>query len=319
MSVIELNRLAESGKIVDFDDNSRLVFISDVHRGDGTIFDSLLPNENIYITALKYYYRNKFTYIEVGDGDELWKNKNFNEIAYCYEEVFKVLNKYNKDQRLYMIYGNHDIIKKNKNFKVKQERALKKIGVNYGKELLDLISNIEFYSGINFNYTPINEKFLVTHGHQIDFINCEMNIVSKYLVRYIWKFLSGVCGFKDPTSSAKSKTRRSRVDIELQNWAKDNCKMLLCGHTHNSRFPELSESPYFNDGCCVLPYAMTAIEIEEGNISLVKWSVDAKDSGVLWVKRKIIGGPQKISSYLLWAKEERIRVSRLRQEEGKKG
>jgi len=252
MSVIELNRLAESGKIVDFDDNSRLVFISDVHRGDGTIFHSLLPNENIYITALKYYYRNKFTYIEVGDGDELWKNKNFNEIAYCYEEVFKVLNKYNKDQRIYMIYGNHDIIKKNKNFKIKQEKALKKIGVNYGKELLDLISNIEFYSGINFNYTPINEKFL-----------------------------SGVCGFKDPTSSAKSKTRRSRVDIELQNWAKDNCKMLLCGHTHNSRFPELSEPPYFNDGCCVLPYAMTAIEVEEGNISLVKWSVDAKDSGVL--------------------------------------
>lgn len=314
MSVKELNQLAENGYVVDFDDDSKFVFISDVHRGDGTSFDSLLPNENIYLTALKYYFKNNFTYVEVGDGDELWKNVNFNEIAYIYEDVFKVLNKYNEDNRLYMIYGNHDIIKKNKNFKVKQEKALRKIGANYGKEFLKLISNINFYSGINFNYIPLNEKFLVTHGHQLDFINCELYVISRFLVRYIWKFLSGVFGFKDPTSSAKSKTKRSRIDIELQNWTRDNYNMLLCGHTHNSRFPELYEPPYFNDGCCVLPYAITAIEIENGNITLVKWSVDATDSGVLWVKRKIIGGPQKISSYLLWAKEERNRSGRLKKE-----
>lgn len=311
MSVKELNKLAESAYEVYFDDNSKFVFISDVHRGDGTSFDSLLPNENIYLTALKYYLKNNFTYVEVGDGDELWKNVNFNEIAYIYEEVFKILNKYNEDNRLYMIYGNHDIIKKNKNFKTKQEKALRKIGANYGDEFLNLISNMDFYPGINFNYSPLNEKFLVTHGHQIDFINCELYAISRFLVRYIWKFLSGVFGFKDPTSSAKSKTKRSGVDKELQNWTRDNYNMLLCGHTHNSRFPGLYEPPYFNDGCCVLPYAMTAIEIEDGNIILVKWSVDAKDSGVLWVKRKVIGGPQKISNYLLWAKEERIRSSRL--------
>lgn len=314
MSVKELNQLAENGYVVDFDDDSKFVFISDVHRGDGTSFDSLLPNENIYLTALKYYFKNNFAYVEVGDGDELWKNVNFNEIAYIYEDVFKMLNEYNEDKRLYMIYGNHDIIKKNKNFKIKQEKALRKIGANYGSEFLKLISNIKFYSGINFNYIPLNEKFLVTHGHQLDFINCELYVISRFLVRYIWKFLSGVFGFKDPTSSAKSKTKRSRIDIELQNWTRDNYNMLLCGHTHNSRFPELYEPPYFNDGCCVLPYAMTAIEIEDGNITLVKWSVDATDSGVLWVKRKIIGGPQKISRYLLWAKEERIRSSRLKKE-----
>lgn len=311
MSEKELNQLCEKGHVIDFDDNSKFVFISDVHRGDGTYFDSLLPNQNIYLTALKYYFRKNFAYVEVGDGDELWKNKNFNEISYTYEDVFKILNKYNKDNRLYMIYGNHDIIKKNKRFKAKQEKALRKIGADYGSGFLDLISNIDFYEGINFNYTPLNEKMLVTHGHQIDFINCELYFISRFLVRYIWKFLSGVCGIKDPTSSAKNKTKMSRVDIELQNWARDNYKILLCGHTHNSRFPGVYEPPYFNDGCCVLPYAMTAIEIEDGSITLVKWSVDAKDSGILWVKRKVIGGPEKISRYLQWAKEERIRSRNL--------
>ena len=83
--------------------------------------------------------------------------------------------------------------------------------------------------------------------------------------------------------------------------------MILCGHTHNSRFPNVYEPPYFNDGCCVLPYAMTAIEIEKGKIKLVKWEINAQETGSLWVVRKIIGGPTPISSYLQYAKEERIK------------
>ncbi len=84
--------------------------------------------------------------------------------------------------------------------------------------------------------------------------------------------------------------------------------MLLCGHTHNSRFPKKNEPPYFNDGCCVLPDSMTSIEIENGEISLIKWSVEAQDNGVLWVRRKVIGGPEKINDYLLWVRNERYRI-----------
>lgn len=310
-----LEYLYDNALTIPFDDSSKIVFISDVHRGDGTYFDALLPNINIYITALKYYLRNDFSYIEVGDGDELWKNRNYNEISYSYEEVFRIFNKFKKKNRIHMIYGNHDIIKRNKRFKEVQEYNLKKIGADYGREFLEFIKDIEFQPGINFLYKPLDEKFLVTHGHQLDFPNNEMWFINRFLVRYIWKFLYGVAGFRDPASSAKTKTRRNSVDIDLQNWARDNGKMLLCGHTHNSRFPGEFEPPYFNDGCCVLPYAMTAMEVEGGNISLLKWSVEAQESGVLWVRRRYIGGPRKISTYLSWAKEERLRVSRLNKKE----
>lgn len=305
-----LDYLYNNALHVPFDDTSKLVFISDVHRGDGTYFDSLLPNINIYLTALKYYLRNQYTYIEVGDGDELWKNRNFNELAYTYEEVFRIFNKYKKKDNIYMIYGNHDMIKKNKNFKNVQKNNLKKIGADYGSEFLKFIDNIEFHEGLNMVYTPLDEKFLVTHGHQIDFGNNELWLINRFLVRYIWKFMSGIGGFKDPSSSAKNKAKRTKVDLQLEKWARDNGKMILCGHTHNSRFPGEFEPPYFNDGCCVLPYAMTAIEIESGDISLVKWSVTAEDSGVLFVRKKIIGGPRKIETFLLWAKEERLRINR---------
>ena len=307
MSEKELKDIYDNGFTLEFNNDSKIVLISDVHRGDGTYADSLLPNRNIYITALKYYLKNNYTYIEVGDGDELWKNKNFNEIAYFYDDIYKLFNKFKSKNDIYCIYGNHDFIKKQKNFIKKQEKSLRKIGANYGKEFIKFINNNEYYAGINLLYKPLEEKILVTHGHQIDFCNNEIWKVNEFLVRYIWRFLNGVAGFKDPTRSAKSKTKRSRVDIKLQNWARDNCTMIICGHTHNSRFPDLYDPPYFNDGCCVYPVSITAIEIEKGKIKLVKWIIDAQDTGSLWVTRKIIAGPAEISSYLQYAKEERVR------------
>lgn len=307
MSVKELENIYENGFTLDFDDDSKIVFISDVHRGDGTYSDSFLPNRNIYITALKYYLKNDYIYIEVGDGDELWKNKNFNEISFFYDDIFKILNKFNKKNNIYCIVGNHDIIKRCRNFKYKEENALKKIGADYGEEFIKFIKDVTFYPGMNLMYKPLGEKFLVVHGHQLDFWNNEAWRINEFLVRYIWKFLNGIAGFKDPTRSAKSKTQRSRIDIKLQDWARDNCTMLLCGHTHNTRFPGLYEPPYFNDGCCVYPYAITTIEIEKGEIKLVKWIIDAQDTGSLWVTRKNIAGPTKIAEYLNYAKEERIR------------
>lgn len=307
MSEKELKDIYDNGFTLEFNNDSKIVLISDVHRGDGTYADSLLPNRNIYITALKYYLKNNYTYIEVGDGDELWKNKNFNEIAYFYDDIYKLFNKFKSKNDIYCIYGNHDFIKKQKNFIKKQEKSLRKIGANYGEEFIKFINNNQYYAGINLLYKPLEEKILVTHGHQIDFCNNEIWKVNEFLVRYIWRFLNGVAGFKDPTRSAKSKTKRSRVDIKLQNWARDNCTMIICGHTHNSRFPDLYDPPYFNDGCCVYPVSITAIEIEKGKIKLVKWIIDAQDTGSLWVTRKIIAGPADISAYLQYAKEERVR------------
>ena len=317
MSKKDLSRLYDNAFTIPFNDEDKIVFMSDVHRGDGTYYDALLNNRNIYLTALRYYLRNNFIYVEVGDGDELWKNRDFTEIAYAYESVFRVFNKFSKKDRIFIIYGNHDIIKSKKNFKLKQEKCINKIGTKYGNEFMEFIDNNIFYEGINFLYTPLNEKFLVTHGHQIDITNSTFKDISKILVRYIWKFMYGIAGFRYPTNSEKSKNKRTLIDNKLQQWVKENGKMLICGHTHNSYFPDIHEPPYFNDGCCVLPDAATAIEISGGKISLVKWSVQAQETGILWVKKAIIGGPVSIENYLLWARNERDRLRRAEEEERK--
>ena len=78
--------------------------------------DAFSKNENLYFVALSHYYNEKFTYIEIGDGDELWKINNFSDIKREHSDVFWLLSKFFKEGRLHFIFGNHDIVKKNSKF-----------------------------------------------------------------------------------------------------------------------------------------------------------------------------------------------------------
>ena len=291
-------RLEEEGCNIDFDDNSKIVFISDVHRGNGGYEDSLRLNENIYKAALKYYYNEDYTLVEIGDGDELWKNKNIINIAYNYDDVFYLLNKFYNKHRLYMIYGNHDIIKKNPQFIVKQKKVYNKIRDNFPCEMINLYSKIKFYECVVLKYKPLNKNILAFHGHQVDTLNCELWKISRFLVRHVWRFLEGVGGLKEPTSPASNYDKCGTIDKILEKIAKKENKMIVCGHTHNDRFPKPLEGLYFNDGCCVFPSAITAIEITHGKISLVKWKTEVDKNNSLYIDKFITSGPENISDYL---------------------
>ena len=50
---------------------SKYILLSDCHRGVGNANDNFLSNEYLYLAALQHYFRRGFTYLELGDGDEL--------------------------------------------------------------------------------------------------------------------------------------------------------------------------------------------------------------------------------------------------------
>ncbi|WP_252229992.1 metallophosphoesterase [Clostridium sp. ZBS15] len=297
-----IKRISNDSPVLEFDKKSKIVLISDMHRGDGGNADSLRPNKNIYKAALGYYLKDDFNLIEIGDGDELWKNKNCIDIAYNYDDIFKILNKFNAKKRLYLLYGNHDMVKAKPNFIPKQEKLLAQIGYNFGKELVKLYNNIQFHEGLVLRYTPMNKDILVFHGHQVDFMNCELWKISRFLVRYVWRILEGFAGFKAPVSPANNYGKGSKIDEILEKTARKEKRMLICGHTHHDVFPEAGKGLYFNDGCCVFPSTITTIEIVEGQIYLIKWSVEVDEKNSLYIKRSIIGGPEKIEKYLDYAK-----------------
>lgn len=295
-------RIYKTGKLIEFDENSKIVVISDVHRGDGSYADSLRQNRNIYKAALGFYYENGYTLIELGDGDELWKNADCLDIAYNYKDIFLILNNFYNDNRLCLVYGNHDIVKSNPEFIKRQEKLFENRGNGFGREMINLYSNITFYEGVILRYTPLKEDIIAFHGHQVDFINCEMWKTSMFLVRYIWKFMEGIAGFKSPISPASNYDKGSKIDQILGNLARKEKKVIICGHTHNDIFPEPDEGIYFNDGCCVFPSAVTCIEIIEGKISLVKWEIEVGSSDILYINKSITGGPENVEKYFYYAK-----------------
>ena len=117
------------------------------------------------------------------------------------------------------------------------------------------------------------------------------------MVRILWKPLN-VMGIADPTSPAKNYKEMIRIERRIKKWIVDNGNRLtVVGHTHRPRFPEPGDIAFFNDGSCVHPRSITGIEIEEGQISLIKWQIATKEDGTLQIVRVPLEGPCNLIDY----------------------
>lgn len=284
----KLDKIFNKSKRMNINKNSKIVIMSDCHRGIGNALDNFLDNKKIFESALRYYYNNGFTYIELGDGDEMWEVKNYKKIIQQYIDSFKLLKKFNDVSRLIMIYGNHDMAKKS--FSI-----MKKYFYTYYNEITkkdeELLRNLIPCEALVLNYNNL-DIFLI-HGHQVDFLNSNLWKLSRFLVRYVWRFLE-YGGINDPTSAAKNNKVKNSVERKLQKWSNKNNTILIAGHTHRAIFPLSNNGLYFNDGSCIHPDGITCIEIINGCIRLVKW-INEKNNGYSLVNKivmahKIIDG-----------------------------
>ena len=262
---------------------SRYVIISDCHRGCGNANDNFLKNKNLYLTALTHYYERGYTCIELGDGDELWENRNIRQIIDIHSSVFRLLSHFYRQNRLYMIYGNHDMVKKKKNYSKNFYSSY------YCMDTLcmqPLFPDLTFYEGIILE-TPFNNfRLYLTHGHQADFFNSTCWKLARFLVRYLWKPLEHF-GVLDPTNAAKNYVRKDKIEQRLTDYAKSRSLHLITGHTHRPRL-NLEDLSYLNTGSCVHPYNITCLEIENQMITLVKWNISVKKDRTLYVAREVL-------------------------------
>lgn len=267
--------------------NTKYILMSDCHRGTGTSADNFLKNQHLYFAALKHYYQSGFTYIELGDGDELWENRKMESIIEVHNDVFWMFSLFHQKKRLYLLYGNHDIIKKRKNY------CQKKCSTYFCTESQKpqpLFTNLIFHEGLILQSETTSCKTLyLTHGHQASLLNSTFWPLAQFLVRYLWKPLENA-GILDPTSAAKNYNIKNRTEERLNRWASDTNRILITGHTHRPVLPE-QPSYYYNTGSCVHPRCITCIEIENGALLLVKWSMNAKADGSLYVAKEVLSGP----------------------------
>ena len=291
-----LTKAYKEAKRISFNDQSKFIFFSDCHRGDGSFADDFANNRNVYQHALRYYYDNDFTYIELGDGDELWENLFFKDVLEANKSVYLQLQKFYLENRLEMIYGNHDMVYKNPD--IVKKNFSHYFDIKAGKEL-PLMPNLKFQEAIVLENTETKQEIFLTHGHQADFMNYVGWKINRFFVRILWKPLQ-IWGIKDPTSPAKNYIERLKVERKIKKWIADNGnKITIIGHTHRPHFPKplKNELNFFNDGSCVHPRSITGIEITEGKIALIKWFIDTKDDGVLQIVKEYVENPENISDY----------------------
>ena len=294
LALRRLNQTYNTSKYIPFDSHSRIIIMSDCHRGLGNWGDNFAHNQNIYFAALSFYYENGYTYIELGDGDELWENRSYASIIDTYDNIFWLLSQFNYKNRLYMLYGNHDIVKKDFKYIDKIHSFCTDTCIDND---ITLFSDIEFYNGLILYNGKEKQKIFLTHGHQADLFNDVFWKLSRFLVRYIWRPLE-LIGVKNPTSAATAMSTRSKVERNLIKWVEENGQMMIVGHTHRPVFPKEGDSLYFNDGSCVHPRCITGIEICNGSISLIKWSVLVDSKQNLYVGRTLLEGPTPLSEFL---------------------
>lgn len=262
--------------------------------GDNSFADEFANNRNIYFHALKQYFNKGFHYIELGDGDELWENIQFESIFEAHKNVYQLLKLFYVDNRLHLIWGNHDMVYKDP--EVVQKNLYTYFEPIDGREKA-LFDGLCYHEGLILEHEGTGQEIFLCHGHQADWWNYTFWRWSRFMVRILWKPLQ-VWGIADPTSPAKNYKELIRIEKRLKKWiVSRNLTMTMVGHTHRPRFPEPGEIPLFNDGSCVHPRSITGIEIENGQILLIKWLISTSDEGNLRVVRLVLEGPQKLSDY----------------------
>jgi len=275
----------------------KLVCMSDMHRGDGSGADDFAQNSLIYRCALEHYLENGFTYVELGDAEELWENDNFDQIYITHTSVYELLTKFHDPDRVktrYLkVWGNHDLY-------WKDNEAVYRT----------LFPGIEVHEGI-----VLNNTILLIHGHQAD-PKCsgEIAAVSRFFVHNFWPDLQR-CGVKDPTRAALNPGLCNEVDKRLHEWANRNDQgiaAIIAGHTHRAVFENLSlterryleskvktdgvkiknqpDGSYYNTGSCVHSLCITGIEITFENgpcLRLIKWG-QATEGNALTIQRTVL-------------------------------
>lgn len=288
-----LNQAYQEALCIPIHRESRIVLMSDCHRGVGNWGDNFQDNQNLFFAALQYYNRRKFIYIELGDGDELWENRNLGEIVRIHSNQFWMMGEFYRDNRFYMLYGNHDRKKSQQKYFKTNCRSYYCEAEEHERELFP---NMKVQEAIRLQDECCKKELFLVHGHQGDFWNDTMWKVTRSLVRYLWRPLE-LAGCNDPTSAAKNYKKKERIERKLSNWAQKHETFLVAGHTHRPVFSKPGEGFYFNDGSCVHPRCITALELERGTISLVKWSMKVREDNVIYIGRDVLEGPESLADY----------------------
>ena len=243
-----LSQVLETAKTFHFDDSSKFVLFSDLHRGNGGKADAFRPNAEMFLNTLQNYVRRGFTYVEVGDGDELWKGWPFEEIRHAHRRVFDLLHELDKENRLHLILGNHDVKRRARHLERKDGMLV--------------------HEGLLFQHRKSDKQLFVVHGHQADILCDPMYFFARRAARFGYRLRDALRKWRPPAPLEREK---GKLEHRIIHWINAHSQIVICGHTHRMSFPFNGGPPYYNTGSGVFPGRLTGLEIENGAIVPIQW------------------------------------------------
>ncbi len=289
-----MERLTEAYRtatVLEFDDTSKYVWLSDSHRGDGSMSDEFMKNKNIFVAALKGYHSDGFTLIEAGDNDELWEFKPRHVIK-ANGIVFNWIRKFHADGRYLRMFGNHDFDLADP---AKVRDAFEMAPNPHTAEMEPFLPGLVVHEAILLRHRETGRELLTVHGHQGDFSNDQNWRMTRLSFRLFWKHMHAF-GIRSPSSPVRNSFKRHKVERNYNKWIRSTGVPLICGHTHRERFPRGDDLPYFNTGSCVFPSYITGLELVDGALSLVGWRVEPDGNRFLRIRKSTLVGPRPIET-----------------------
>ncbi len=290
---LRMDKLYQKSKKIPINNQSQLVFMSDIHRGDNSVSDEFGQNRLIYNHALQYYNSYRFTYVEVGDGDELWEVPKYQYIRSAHPDTFDILREFHGDGRLIMLSGNHNSqVAKPEYVKRNMERQYDR----FLDETVETFPGLQTYEAVTFTYENTGQELFVCHGHQGQVFNDYLAGIGMVTNRYIWRFIHKA-GFRYTANPVKNRYRTAATEKRMKRWLDGNDLILICGHTHRPRLPAEGEPAYFNTGCAIHPRGITCLELSFGQAALVMWTLHTRNDGMVYVRHSTLKGPVSIESF----------------------
>ncbi|HEY4155574.1 MAG TPA: metallophosphoesterase [Puia sp.] len=293
---------------LSFSENKlKIIILSDQHRGTRDGSDDFAVCESSYLDALDYYNREQFYFINLGDCEELWENTIFgimkhNPAVFDREKQFIDRLAYCK------VFGNHDLFWDNDPL---AGAYLKKIygtaipvftgvvlrvmlseggsfdifcshghqgdrqsdGNAFSKWFVSYIwGPLQSLLEININSPSANDNLKTLHNlYMYDWSAAQKNVllVTGHTHQPVFNSMTHLerLYFKlEAAEKAVDKDAIRKIEAEIPRRKREYD---FVNHSFRNMKPS-----YFNSGCCCFDDGtITGIEISEGFIRLIKWSL----------------------------------------------
>ena len=295
----------KKGLVIPFDARTgKFIIFSDQHKGARDGADDFKNCEVNYLAALTHYHNNGFYFISLGDSEELWENllpavKKHNKENFEKEKAFV------HRQAFIKIFGNHDLFWDNDPFAAMQLKSIYDTDIPIyegvllttktgGKDVRIFCTHghqgdkqsdgnwfskffvariwapLQAYLRINPN-TPAYDASLKTEHNNIMYhwssAQKDTVLVTGHTHQPVFESLTHLERLYRDLLLAREKGDTDQVTVIQEEIARRKQSYDIVNEHYRTMKPS-----YFNSGCCCFSDGdITGIEIEEGQIRLVKW------------------------------------------------